>query len=162
MVSTKKAPRRELSFHCTGCVKEELARIESAHHRGTLAHTGNWTPGENLDHIALNWEFAFDGPPPEARVPFILRLVGPFVKRRFTSGKTLPSGFKIPKSASYMEPRPGCSFEDGRARLQRILDRLDRGERMTQRSPAFGAMSHDEWMGLNLAHAQLHLGFLSY
>lgn len=162
MVNTKKAPRRELSFHCTGCLKEELARIESAHHRGTLAHTGNWTPGENLDHIAITWEFALDGPPPEARVPFIIRLIGPLMKRSFTSGKTLPSGFKIPKSASYMEPRPGCSFEDGLARLQRVLDRLDRGERMTQRSPAFGAMSHDEWMGLHLGHAQLHLGFLSY
>ena len=29
-INTKKAARRELSFHCTGCLKEELARIEAA------------------------------------------------------------------------------------------------------------------------------------
>ena len=61
-----------------------------------------------------------------------------------------------------MEPRQGVAFEVALARLRRVLDRLDRGERMEQRSPAFGAMSHDEWLRLHLGHAQLHLGFLRY
>ncbi|MEY5031744.1 MAG: hypothetical protein RL354_775, partial [Planctomycetota bacterium] len=124
MVNTKTAPRRELSFHCTGCLKEELARVEAAHVAGTLTHTGNWTAGENLDHIALVWEFAFDGPPPSARVPLLMRVIGPLMKRWFTSGKTLPAGFKIPQSAAYMEPRPDVAFEVGLARLRRVLDRL--------------------------------------
>ena len=162
IVNTKTAPRRELSFHCTGCLKEELARVEAAHAAGTLTHTGNWTAGENLDHIALVWEFAFDGPPAGARVPFLIRLAGPLMKRWFTTGKTLPAGFKIPQSAAYMEPRQGVAFDVALARLRRVLDRLDRGERMEQRSPAFGAMSHDEWLRLHLGHAQLHLGFLRY
>jgi len=162
MINTKKAPRRELSFHCTGCLREELDRIEAAQRAGTLVQGGNWTPGENFDHIALVWEFALDGPPAGAGVPLLIRLTGPLMKRWFTTGKTLPAGFKIPKSAAYMEPRPGTSFDDGLRRLRRVLDRLDAGERMAQRSPAFGAMTHDEWMRLQLGHAQLHLGFLSY
>lgn len=160
MIDTKKAPRRELSFHCTGCLKEDLARLEAAHRAGTLRATGNWTAGENLDHVAIAWEFALDGPPPGARVPLVVRMLAPLLKRRMTSGRTLPAGFRIPSSSSYMEPRRGCAFEDGLARLRAVLDRLDRGERMTQPSPAFGALAHDEWMGLHLGHAQLHLGFL--
>ncbi len=159
-INTKNSPRRELAFHCTGCLKEDLAKIEAAHRAGTLGTTGNWTPGENLDHIAATWEFALDGFPPEARVSLPIRLVARLMKGSMTSGKTLPAGFQIPQSAAYMLPRPRCSFDDGLARLRKVLDRLDRGEQMTQRSPAFGSMTHDEWMRLHLGHAQLHLGFL--
>lgn len=160
MVDTRKAPRRELSFHCTGCLKEDLARIEASHRRAAVATTGNWTAGEILDHVACNWEYALDGFPSEARVSFPVRIVARLMKGRFTSGKTLPSGVKIPSSATYMQPRRACSFDDGLARLRRVLDRLDGGEQMTAASPAFGPMTHDEWMRLHLAHAQLHLGFI--
>jgi hypothetical protein len=160
MINTKKAARRELSFHCTGCLKEDLAKIEAAHRAGTLRTTGNWSAGENLDHVAVMWEYALDGFPPEAKVSFPIRLVARLMKGSMTSGKTLPAGFKIPQNAAYMLPRPNCAFEVGLARLRKVLDRLDRGEQMTHASPAFGSMSHDEWMRLHLGHAQLHLGFL--
>jgi hypothetical protein len=162
MVNTKSAPRRELSFHCTGCLKEELARIEAASRSGSLSHTGNWTAGENLDHVARTWEYSFDGWPAELRPNFAIRVIGRLMKKRFTSGKTLPSGFNYGKAAPYLDPRPGCSVEDGVARLRNILDRLDRGEEMHAPSMAFGAMSHEENLRLQLAHAQLHLGFISY
>lgn len=162
MINTKKAPRRPLSFHCTGCLKEELGRIESAHRAGTLGKTGNWTPGENLDHVARLWEYAFDGFPPEARVNILIKMFARLMKGSMTSGKTLPAGFKYGGAASYMAPRPGCSVEAGLARLRAVLDRLDRGEQMRATSPAFGALTHDEWMRLHLGHAQLHLGFVSY
>ena len=141
-------------------MKEDLAQLEAGYRAGTLRTTGNWSAGENLDHIAIMWEYSLDGAPPEAKVPFIIRLIAPLMKRRATSGKTLPAGFKIPQNASYMMPRSGCSFEDGLARLRKVLDRLDRGGQMTHASPAFGKLSHDEWMGLHLGHAQLHLGFV--
>lgn len=162
MIDTRRAPRRELSFHCTGCLKEELARIEAAHRSGTLRQTGFWTPGENLDHVAKVWEFSLDGFPPEARVSFFIRILARLVKSRMTSGKTLPPGAKIPKGGGYMLPRTGCPFDKGLDRLRKLLERLDRGEQMTVPSPAFGRMTHDEWMRLNLAHAQLHLGFIAY
>ena len=159
-INTRHAERRDLSFHCTGCLKEDLAQLEAGYLAGTLRTTGNWSAGENLDHIAIMWEYSLDGAPPEAKVPFIIRLIAPLMKRSMTSGKTLPAGFKIPQNASYMMPRSGCSFEDGLARLRTVLDRLDRGGQMTHASPAFGKLSHDEWMGLHLGHAQLHLGFV--
>ena len=161
-IDTKKAPRRELSFHCTGCLKEEMARIEAAEAAGTLGHTGNWTPGEILDHIALTWEYAFDGWPAEAKPNLFIKLIARTMKGSFTSGRTLPAGFQFGSAASYLAPRPGCTVAEGLARLRRILDRLDRGEEMRAPSPAFGAMSHEENMRLELGHAQLHLGFVAY
>lgn len=159
-VNTAKASRRNLSFHCTGCLKEDLARIEQAHQAGTLECTGNWTPGEVFDHVAKVWEFAFEGFPPDAHVSLPIRVFARIFKGKFTSGKTLPAGFKLDKRSAYMQPAPGCAFDVGLARLRRVVDRLDRGEQMTQSSPAFGRMHHDEWMRLHLGHAQLHLGFL--
>ena len=162
MVNTKTAPRRELSFHCTGCLKSELDLIEAAEREGRLTHTGNWSPGENLDHVARVWEYALDGFPPEARTNFFVRIIARLMKGSMTSGKTLPAGFNYRSAASYMAPRPGCTVGEGLMRLRRVLDRLDRGEQMRVVSPAFGALSHDEWMRLHLGHAQLHLGFIAY
>lgn len=162
MINTKTAPRRELAFHCTGCLREELARIEEAERSGTLVHTGNWSPGENLDHVARVWEYALDGFPPEAKANLVIRLVARITKGRMTSGRTLPAGFGFGSAASYMAPRAGCTVAQGLARLRAVIDRLDRGERMSHPSPAFGPMTHDEWMRLHLAHAQLHLGFIAY
>lgn len=161
-IDTKKAARRELSFHCTGCLKEELARIEAAEAAGTLACTGNWTPGEILDHVALTWEFAFDGWPAEAKPPFWMRLFGRLLKKRVTSGATTPAGIRLPKEASFLMPTPGAPFGPALARLRAVLDRIDRGEQATATSPMFGPMTHDESTRLNLGHAQLHLGFVTY
>ena len=161
-INTRSAPRRELSFHCTGCLKEELARIEDAHRKGTLTHTGNWTAGENLDHVAKAWEFAIDGFQSEVKVPWFIRLIASTMKGRMTSGKTLPAGFKMGKGGESFLPTPGTTVEAGLGRLRAVVDRLDAGTKCTKPSPAFGALTHDQWMRLNLGHAQLHLGFVSY
>ncbi len=160
-INTKKAARRALSFSCTKCVREELARVEAAYASGALTHTGNWTEGEILDHVAKMWTMAFDGFPEHARPPLIIKLIARLMKGKFTSGKTLPAGFKLPKQASFMLPDAGTTFEVGMQRMLRVLDRVDAGERMTIESPAFGKLSHDEWIRLHLSHAQLHFGFLA-
>ncbi len=161
MIDTRKATRREPSYHCTGCLKEDLARIEAAERAGTLRTTGNWTAGEILDHVAKTIEFSIDGFPPEVRVAWPIRMIGRVMKGRMTSGKTLPAGFKLPKESAAFLPKPGTSTADGLARLRRVLERLDAGARCVHPSPAFGALTHDEWMRLHLGHAQLHLGFVA-
>ena len=162
MINTRKAARRELSFHCTGCLREELARIEAAQREGKLSHTGNWSEGEILDHLAASIEFSLDGFPPEMKVPLHMRIMGRLFKGMVTSGKTLSPGFTPPKGSEAFLPRPGTSFDSGLARLRKVIDRIDGGAQCTHASPAFGRMTHDEWMRLHLGHAQLHLGFLAY
>ena len=161
-INTKKAARRELSFHCTGCLKEELARIEAAQRAGKLSHTGNWTEGEIFDHLAKSIEFSIDGFPPDMKVPFVMRIMARMFKGMVTNGKTLSPGFSPPKGSEAFMPTPGVSFDAGLARFRKVIDRLDSGAKCTAASPAFGAMTHDEWMRLHLGHAQLHLGFIAY
>ena len=159
-INTKRATRRTLAFHCTGCVREDLASMQQAFDAGTIAHTGNWTEGEILDHVAKMWEMAFDGFPEEGRPNFLIKIIARLMKGRMVSGKTLPAGFQLPANASFMLPAPGTSFDAGMSRMLRVLDRMDRGEQMTIESPAFGRLTHDEWMRLHLGHAQLHFGFV--
>ena len=40
-VNAAKASRRNLSFQCTGCLKEDLARIEQAHQAGRRSPQGS-------------------------------------------------------------------------------------------------------------------------
>ena len=160
-VRTRHAHRRSLHFHCLNCVAAELDRIEAAHAAGTLTTTGNWTPGENIDHCTKLFEFALDGFPSSA--PWFVRAVARvFLRKRATSGRTAPAGFRLPKDAAYMLPTPGIPFEQSMARMRKCLARIAAGERMTRPNPLFGSMSHDEWVRMQCGHCQLHLGFLRY
>jgi hypothetical protein len=47
-------------------------------------------------------------------------------------------------------------------RLLAALTRLKSPELAPHASPAFGPMSHEDRIRLNLRHAELHLGHLSY
>jgi len=42
------------------------------------------------------------------------------------------------------------------------LNRLVNQEEVQHHSPAFGKMSHEKRVKLNLRHAELHLGFIDY
>ncbi len=53
------------------------------------------------------------------------------------------------------------TIEAGR-RLLAALERLQSDEVAKFDSPAFGAMSHQDRIALNLRHAELHLGFFTY
>ncbi len=49
----------------------------------------------------------------------------------------------------------------GREALEQFVNAVARTstERMTAPHPAFGRMTHDEWVVLNLRHCELHLSF---
>ena len=51
------------------------------------------------------------------------------------------------------------SFEEGVARLRAALARLEKSEPPIE-SPAFGKLSYDDKIKMNLRHAELHLSFL--
>ncbi len=158
-VDTKKSARRALKFTCLGCVRGDLDRIEAAHRAGTLGHTGNWTPGQILDHCAMTLETGLDGSAIDAG--FFGRIMGRLFKKMLLKPGSMRPGFKLPKRMSALEPRPGVTFEQGMARIRRALARIDAGERMTKPSPWLGAMTHQEWVALNANHCQLHFGFLT-
>lgn len=159
-VDTAKSARRALDFHCFGCLKGELDKIDAAHRAGKLKTTGNWTSGEILDHCAILMEHALDGSPKQA--PWIARLFGKMMKAKMLKRGTMSPGFKLPKDAKHLLPRPGVTYEEGMGRIRKALSRVDKGEQMTKPSGWLGAMTHDQWERLHLNHTQLHLGFIAY
>ncbi len=161
IVETKTAPKRRLDFHCMNCLKAELDRIEEAHERGEVVTTGNWSAGQILSHCSMLMRFSFDGFPSRAPAPFraVARLL---FKKKAISGKPMPSGFQLPKGASYMLPQPDVSFEGGMGEIREQVARLDAGETFDQPSPLLGALTHEEWVKLHLAHCMMHMGFIDY
>jgi len=160
-VDTKTADRRDLRLSTLDDLRAELDRVQTAHDTASLRHTGNWTPGQILQHLAIFMECALDGFP--GRAPFFVRWIAiPLFKKKAVSGVPMPPGFKLPKQASFMLPGDATTFEQGMDRLRSVLARLDADEKFTQPSPLLGRLSHEQWVRIQLGHASMHLGFLDY
>lgn len=159
-VDTKTAPRRDLAFASFDEVSEDLDRIETSLNAGALTATGNWTPGQNFEHLAKFLRFAYDGFPSKAPPPirWIARMM--LKKKATQSEEPLPSGFKLPKQASALLPSDDVGDVEGLALLREQIARIHAGEAMTQPSPLLGQLTHEEWLTLQRKHMALHLSFL--
>lgn len=160
-VETKRAQRRELKFNAIDDLIAELDRIQNAHDDRALNTTGNWSPGQNLQHCARVWVCGIEGFPPAMKPPFFVKwIASALFKKRAMSGQTAPAGIKLPRQASPILPDAEVPFEQGMREFRDQIARIERGERFTAYSPIFGEMTHEQWLNLQLGHCQLHLGFL--
>ncbi|MEZ6241699.1 MAG: DUF1569 domain-containing protein [Phycisphaerales bacterium] len=159
-VNTKKAPRRELRLGSLKEISADLDRIQGAHDAGTLTTTGNWSAGQILSHVAILMECAVDGFPDHKPPLFVRVICKTIIKPKALRGDLPPAGIQLPEKASYLIPPQGTTFEEGMARLRRIIGRIDSGERFTHDSPVFGKLTHEQWETLQGGHASLHLGFI--
>lgn len=161
IIETKTAPKRNLKFNCMNCLKAELDGIDRAHHTGQLVTTGNWTVGQILSHCSMLMRFSIDGFP--SRAPAPLRVIARLLfKKKAVSGNPMPSGFQLPRGASYMLPQPDVTFEKGMGDIREQIARIDTGTTFAQPSPLLGPLTHEEWVKLHLAHCMMHLGFIDY
>lgn len=151
---------RTLRFETIDECLDEIGRILQADREGQLNANGNWSAGQCMSHVAAWIEYGYDGYP-IARPPFFVRWIMRLLRGRMLAGK-MPRGVRIPKvpeGTIGMDESPTHVAGD---RLIRAFERLKRGETARYDSPAFGGMSHDDRIRLNLRHAELHLGYLSY
>jgi hypothetical protein len=154
------AEYRNLRFASIDDCTAEVRRILAAEAEGRLRAAGNWTPGQIMAHVAAWIEYGYEGypiGPPPFFVRWILRL-----RLRKMLKQGMPRGVRIPglKDGTVgMDQQP--TAEAG-GRLLRALKRLQDREEAGFDSPAFGPMSHDDRIQLNLRHAELHLGYLAY
>ena len=149
---------RDLSFGSFSEVSAELDRIEASQREGTLAACGQWTPAQNLQHLAKTMRFSLDGFPFKVSAPLALmgRVMRPLILRmRFKPGQV-----KIPASASAMLPDEGVGFDEAMTELRGQLSRVERGERMDKPSALLGNIGHDKWAKFRLTHLGHHLGML--
>ncbi len=152
-VNTKQVTgRRELHFHSLDDVLVELDRLEGR----PLKTLGNWSVGQILMHLASSMNAALDGV--QIKVPWYLRLLGPFFKGPLLKGK-MPPGFKLPKeAAAVLLPSP-ASAKEGFHALRKAIARF-KEETPGVRHPFLGKLSPDEWTKIMCRHCELHLSFI--
>ena len=145
--------RRSLRF---GRMADLVADVDSL--GVDVVATGNWNPGQIVDHVTKVIVFSLDGfEVPKAPLP--LRLIGSLIKNA-TLNKPMKPGVKLPGKFSFMLPGD-VAWDDARRRLAEVVARFDGGERMTRPSPIFGELSHEQWIQLHCRHAEMHFSFLN-
>lgn len=149
--------RRSLRFETIEELRAEVDRIVASAEAGTLREGGHWTAGQIFGHLAAWIDYAYDGYP--FTTPWFIRLfLRSRVKRYLRDG--LPAGVRIPGVKEGTHATEALSLEAGAERLRRALDRLRSDEPARYDSPAFGRLTDEDRIALNLRHAELHLGFL--
>ncbi len=154
----KVADRRTLRFRDFSELWADVESIAEAERTGRLRRIGNWTVGQILTHLAAWVEYSSNGYPPELRAPWFVRLIMRFQKRKFLYDR-MPAGVEIPGVPGGTLATSDAPTPDAMQRLHAAWERLLR-EPPRVKNLLFGEMTHDEWIQLNLRHAELHLSFL--
>jgi Protein of unknown function (DUF1569) len=152
-------PYRKLRFNSIAEVHQELDKIAELNRTGQLVTSGNWTPGQIMAHLAAWIEYGYNGYPIQSPPWFIRYILRLRLKQMLQSG--MPRGIKIPRVPGGTVGADDMPTDQGIARLRQAFGRLEAREEATYDSPAFGKMSHDDRIRLNLRHAELHLGCLN-
>jgi hypothetical protein len=153
--TAKIAGRRTLSFASIDEMMADVDRLVAVERAGRLKRLGNWTLGQTLGHLATWAEFSYTGAP--LRPPFFIRWFLRLRKKRFLYGP-MRAGVIIPGVEGGTLATAPMPLDEALPRLQRVMQRL-KSEPPTAANPIFGPLKHEEWIAINLRHAELHLGF---
>ncbi len=158
--TAKISNHRHLRFESIDEVLAEIERIAQADQHNQLRTVGNWTPGQIMAHVASWIEYGYDGYPLRPP-PFFIRWILKWqVKKYLRDG--MPKGARIPGVEGGTYGADDLPTQEAAERLKTAFLRLKRGEPARFDSPGFGPMDQESRVRLNLRHAELHLGFLTY
>lgn len=145
--------RRDLRFQTFHDVVVDVEQLVAARNCRML---GNWSLPVLINHLTMTMHSSIDGFPSKA--PFLIRLIGPLIKRSVVYGKKLSPGIKLPAEVVPAAFPSGNSAHEALADLKSAFSRA-LTERMEADHPAFGRMTHEEWLLMQLRHAEMHLSF---
>lgn len=150
---TTQPQRRTLHFSSLQEILDEAERLAASPHQ----LLGSWSYGEILDHLARGMDdfyvgFGFQAP------WFARTLIAPLIRKRVLK-QPMPTGIKLPKTATALLPQQGISVADGLEHLRSATERLVR-EDPTHPHPFLGRLKPDEVRQLVLRHAELHLSYV--
>ena len=111
-------------------------------------------------HVAAWIEYGYEGYPIRQPPWFIRWILRWQLKKYLRDG--MPKGVRIPGVEKGTFGMDEMQTLEAAERLKVSFQRLQSGEAAKFHSPAFGEMSHEDRIRLNLRHAELHLGFLNY
>jgi hypothetical protein len=157
-VDTRKvADHRTLRFESLDQLMAEVERLAEAERAGQLRRLGNWTLGQTVGHLASWAEYSYTGAP--LKVPFYIQWFLRLRKRKVLYGP-MRAGVKIPRVEGGTLATEPVPLDEALGRMRRVMGRLT-SEAPTAPNVIFGPLTHEEWVALNLRHAELHLGFLA-
>ena len=148
--------RRTLAFTSIDQIVADVDQLAEAERQGKLKLLGNWTFGQTLGHMAAWVGYAYDGIP--IKVPLLVRWFMKPMKRRMLY-KALRSGLRIPGTKDGTVGTEVLSSEEGLKRFRAACERL-KTEPPTRPHMFFGQMTHNEWISLQLRHAECHLSHM--
>ncbi len=156
MIETKKVTdRRRLHFTRMSDILADVDALDGP----DLRTTGNWTPAQDVAHVATIIRRSldgFDGLKAPLAVRLLVRLVrNKALREPFKPGIQLPEKFR-----KVFVPDAATTWQDATSAMRHEIGRIENGERMTVPSPVFGALSHEQWVQLHCRHAELHLSFI--
>lgn len=158
MINTKKVQgRRSLSFATLDAVVADAEMLVQAEGAGRLTALGNWTIGQACGHLSTWIDFALDGYPAELRPPWLVKVLVKPLKGKLLSGK-MPVGVRIRKFPEGTLGTERLAAREGLERLRKSCARL-KVEAPKNLNPIFGLLTHEEWIKMNIGHANLHLSF---
>jgi len=149
--------RRHLRFETIDDALAEAERLVAAEREGRLDRCGNWPLGQTLGHLATWANFAHDGYPPEIRAPMPVRMILRLMRGTIVNKGMMP-GVRIGKLPGGTVGLDVMDADEGLRRFRAALERL-RATPPTIANPVFGKLTHEQWIALNLRHAELHLNF---
>jgi hypothetical protein len=149
--------RRKLRFDTIDVALAEAQRLVEVERAGGLTSCGNWTLGQAIGHLATWADFAFDGYPDAVRAPLPVRLILRLLRNRILN-QGMMTGVKIGRLPGGTLGVDVLPADEALARYRAAMQRL-RAAAPTLVNPAFGRLTHEQWIQLNLRHAELHLSF---
>jgi hypothetical protein len=155
------ASRRTVQLNSVDDFIEEVERIVAADRLGIVRTMGMWPVGQIFNHLACWINYGYEGFPPGAHPPWLIRTVLRLMKKR-TLRDGMKPGIRIPGAPDGTFGVERVSLDEGADKLRAALQRLKKREPAKFHSPAFGEMSDDERIQLQLRHAELHLSFIHY
>src|SRR2546421_5097689 len=153
----KVAGRRQLKFDTLAAALTDAESLVAAERNARLTRLGNWSLGQALGHLAAWSDYSYTGAP--MKPPFFIRWILRTQKSKFLYSP-MRAGLKIPRVAGGTYSIEAMPSDEGLARLRRAFDRLQR-EAPTTPNVIFGPLTHEQWIALNLRHADLHLSFFA-
>ncbi len=148
--------RRTLRFASMDEMLQEAGRIADADRTGRLQRLGNWSAGQCMHHIATWMDYPFDGYP--MKIPLFIRVIGPLLKS-FVTNNSMPTNRRLPGVPSGTYAVEDVPTSQALPHLERSATRMA-STCPDRRNPMFGKLTHEQWIKLNLRHAELHFSFL--
>ena len=148
--------RRKLRFASIDDALAEAERLVACEAAGRIECLGNWNLGQILGHLATWAEYAYKPNPMPA--PWFVKLFVKLFRNRIINDEMRP-GARLPRIPGGTLGTEECDTASAMQRYRAAMERLRR-EAPTHPSPAFGPLTHEEGIKLNLRHSELHLGFV--